>query len=459
MFKEEKQCWDDALTRGKRQITRQFYEFAQTHPRQGKCDVRIGHLLGRYAAPFNGFTAGSEQTPAYSVWGKFGRNERAWGHLQPEKGNQLMDVLMPGASSHPLRQRYDRRRFFFSGTPYGDFDQVPIEAGERNLSSYKLLMLLCWHTMIPQDYAKLKNYVQNGGTLFLSVPHLTTHADREFLLTMDDPALYNRGDVRELCGVIVKGRGEKFSGNIWTLDPQFKDVPCPQLSRIPSDSPEEDGPCHLADVQLEGARPVIYDAQTRKPLLVEYQLGKGRVFLLTTWAYPGHEMLSESAGSLVSALADMYAGDYRVIDPERETFWTKWAWDETTGVLMALNTGWAQKDKLKFITVKTPIGSFNVGIDVYRIYQFIYTPWGILSPQSDLPYIEKIGMNDSSMQRMTIRIHAAGRHVFHWYTVEESPIINVDGRQVPLEKIADRIYSFEIFNEQRTCCDVIIQRN
>ena len=36
---------------------------------------------------------------------------------------------MPGATTHPLRQKFDKRRFYFSGSPYGDFDNV---IGEHN---------------------------------------------------------------------------------------------------------------------------------------------------------------------------------------------------------------------------------------------------------------------------------------------------------------------------------------
>lgn len=79
---------------------------------------------------------------------------------------QLLDVLMPGANTHPLRQRYDRRRFFFSGTPYGDFDEVPAEAESGYFNQYELLLNLGWNTMIAGDYDKLYSFVENGGTLF-----------------------------------------------------------------------------------------------------------------------------------------------------------------------------------------------------------------------------------------------------------------------------------------------------
>lgn len=78
-------------------MTRDFYRFVRTHPRTGKNKRSIAFLEGRYAAPFNGFICDVEQTPEYSVWGLFGNSDSAWGHGQPEKCRQLLDVLMPGS--------------------------------------------------------------------------------------------------------------------------------------------------------------------------------------------------------------------------------------------------------------------------------------------------------------------------------------------------------------------------
>jgi hypothetical protein len=120
-------------------MTRSFFKFVKTHPRKGKNVRRIAFLEGRYAAPFNGFICGTEQDPHYSVWGRYGCNDETWGHKQPEKCRQLLDVLNPGANTHPLRQKFDKRRFFFSGTPYGDFDCIPVEASKEYFGLFHVL--------------------------------------------------------------------------------------------------------------------------------------------------------------------------------------------------------------------------------------------------------------------------------------------------------------------------------
>ena len=45
-----------------------------------------------------------------------------------------------------------------------------------------------------------------------------------------------------------------------------------------------------AAIELAGAGVVGYDSSSAEPLLVRYKLGKGWVYTLTFWAYPGHEI-------------------------------------------------------------------------------------------------------------------------------------------------------------------------
>ncbi len=453
LFKEERQCWDDALTKGKRDMTREFFRFAATHPRIGRPAISIGILLGRYAAPFNGFTCIDEVDPSYSVWGTLGRSDPAWGHHQPEKAAQLVDVLMPGASTHPLRQRHDKMRFYFSGTPYGDFDQTPIEADAEFLSRYRLLMLLGWNTMIPEDFARLKDYVSSGGTLLLGVPQLSTHEGREFLRAMEDLSLFNDGDVRDLCGVRIIGRGERYSGRWQATDQTFGDATCPPLSRIPSVSADEDGPCHLAQIELHGARPVIVDGHSQKPLLVEYALGRGRVYLLTTWAYPGHEELSDLAGAIVARLAQRHMGEYRVDDPDREVFWTRWPEGDGYGTLMLLNTDWSVRGNRKQVAVKTPAVAFETEVLERQAKLIKYLPFGALTSDSCEPHVEFL---EVGRHQVRLCIHATGHHRFSFHSPSSTAAIVADGQPVAEAQRKGSETAFELTWTESTAKEVSI---
>ncbi|MBE5765795.1 MAG: hypothetical protein E7335_01275 [Clostridiales bacterium] len=359
MWSEERMCWDDALTKGKRDMTRNFFRFAKTHPRKGKNVRNIAFLEGRYAAPFNGFICDVEQDPHYSVWGAFGCNNPEWGHGQPEKCRQLLDVLMPGASTHPLRQKFDKRRFYFAGTPYGDFDCLPVEAKQDYVNQYDLLLNLGWNTMIEEDYTKLTDYVKNGGTLLTGIPQFSTHTRREFLKDMKDLALWKGGDLSDLCGIRVNGAGVKYCGQWNALNKET--VPAPVLSALPSDSPDEDGDALLADVTLAGAEIVAWDAVTGKPMLVRNKVGKGWVYTFTLWAYPGHEDFQNFCAAWIADLAQKAQPAVHVDDPSGEVFWTRWIDGEDT-IVMLLNTDWTKRGNEKPVTLCTPDAAYPVSV-------------------------------------------------------------------------------------------------
>lgn len=348
MWSEEKMCWYDSMVKGKRDMTRRFFKFAKTHPRLGRNVRNIAFLEGRYAAPFNGFICDVEQDPHYSVWGAFGNNAPEWGHGQPEKCRQVLDVLMPGACTHPLRQKFDKRRFYFSGTPYGDFDCVPVEAGQEYINQYDLMLNLGWNTMIAEDYEKLGAFVEKGGTLLTGIPQFSTHVKRDFLKDMDDLALWNGGDLTELCGVKVEGKGVKYGGQ-WNGQGREK-MTVPSLSSLPSDSWDEDGEARLAEVTLTDAEIVAWDAVTGKPMLVRKQYGKGYVYTFTLWAYPGHEAFQEFCAAWLMRLAKEHQPDVRVEDASGEIFWTRWIKDGETTVML-LNTDWTKKGNEKPVVI------------------------------------------------------------------------------------------------------------
>ena len=354
-FKDEPQSWDDRLTKGKRQMTRDFMKFAATHPRKGKLRINIASLEGRFEAPFNGFICGAEQNPSYSVWGAHGNPAPEWGHRQPEKKRQILDVLMPGASTHPLRQKEDERRFYFSGTPYGDFDQLPVEADVAEFCNYKLILNLGWHTANAEDQAKIEKFVASGGTYFAGLPEYSCHTGRKFLLNMEDLDLLNGGDLSNFAGIKVLGKGEKYSGKYSGISGDESS------SRTYSFSPDEDGECCLADVVLCGAEAVVIDQFSGKPLIVKHRFGRGAVYTLTAWAYPGHEALGGLMAAFCRKLCDEHKGGYFIEDSSREVFWNLRE-TETFRQMTLLNTDWSVAGNVKEVSLHTP--DFSIPLEV-----------------------------------------------------------------------------------------------
>ena len=266
---------------------------------------------------------------------------------------------MPGASTLPLRQKFESRRFFFSGTPYGDFDEVPVEVKPEYLKQYKLLLNLGWNTMIGEDHDKLLEFVRSGGVLFTGLPQFSTHVKRDFLKDMTDLALWNKGDLQELCGIRVKGRSDKEFIRQFNTALELPEV---ELSAIPSISPEEDGSCFIADIELAGAEVVIWDADNGLPLLVKYDLGKGCVYTLTLFAYPGHERVQQLSAAVTAYLAARSRGDIYVEDFSHEVFWNCRRESENVARVNLLNTDWSERGNVKVVTLFTPgvIADFEV---------------------------------------------------------------------------------------------------
>ena len=415
LFKEERQSWDDALTKGKRDMTREFFRFVKTHPRTGTVERHIAFLEGRYAAPFNGFICGPEQTPDYSVWGKFGNPAPEWGHRQVEKCRQLLDVLMPGASTQPLRQRFDKRRFFFSGTPYGDFDEVPVEAKTEYFSQYKLLLNLGWNTMLDEDYAKLKSFVEQGGILLTGLPQFSTHTKRDFLRDMQDLALYHGGELNDLCGFTVKGPGPRFCGEWNSADREL--YPEPELSALPSSSPDEDGECRIAEILPSTAEVVAWDADRALPLVVRNRVGRGFVYTFTVWCYPGHERFQKTAASFIAKLAELVQGDIRVDDPSREVFWNVRRM-KNGALLSLLNTDWTTPGNEKTVAVRTPFATFPVNV-IERHCTFI-----LVLDECAVEYGE--ALHAGSFGAGCVTFHGTGRHEVTVHRADSSSTLTVD---------------------------------
>ena len=375
--------------------------FVKTHPRKGAPTRKIAFVEGRYAAPFNGFICDTDQTPDYAVWGLFGKNDPLWGHRQPEKCRQLLDVLMPGASTQPLRQDYTKRRFFFSGTPYGDFDEVPTEAKAEYFDRYSLLLHLGWNTMIQEDYDKLARFVKKGGTILIGLPQFSKHVRREFLEDMMELDLWNGGDLSDFCGLKVKGPGKCYSGQ-WNAVGR-EDYIIPDLSGVPSKSPEEDGPCRLAKLELAGAEPVIWDAMTGEPLVCRFRKDKGTVYTVTAYAYPGHEALRQVMGALVAYLAAQNLPQTRVDDPSKEVFWNEWVEDNNVRRLMLLNTDWTAAGNRKKVTVDS--GDVNFETEVVEREAKILTvlPGMVLEPDDSELHLEVLKSGK-------VRCHGTGKH-------------------------------------------------
>lgn len=173
-----------------------------------------------------------------------------------------------------------------SGTPYGQVDILSfagkIPSAQFLLENYKTIAFLGWNTMTPEQYGVLAEYVEGGGRLFISIPHLSTDVTRSYAsYTKED--LINSGDFSSLCSIKVKGRGPRF----YWVAPKGRE----------NDLFLTDGSVRmfgafrgqLGDIEIlsPDAKVLYFDHESTAPVLVKIPKGKGEVWFLNSWFYPG----------------------------------------------------------------------------------------------------------------------------------------------------------------------------
>jgi hypothetical protein len=418
-FKSNKMAGGDYLPFQINEVMKEFYRYNRTHPRRGQPLVSIAILQGRYAPPVsglsnvnNGLDTGAFTNENYPVWGHTGNKRWSWGYRQCEKGLHLLEILSPGICLVPLHQRSEKVRRFFSGSPWGEYDFLPVEAELPVFSSYRLLLLLDWHTMTDDgstgDYEKLYRYARGGGVVFLSVPQLSTRTDRELLEDMRDLKLYKDGAVEELCGVRIKGPSEHPFGDI-RFEGAWADLAVTPYEglRLPNRDDDEDGPCLLAETELCGAVPLITDPEGR-PVLVCHSTGTGMVYLLCTYAYPGHERLKALMPLIVRRLLAAHGGTGVSVTGTpgevNDVYYSLWEEGGEPDKLYLLNTDWRTEKNTKQIVVNTPAVSAPIAVKEGELTEISLFDTGMILTED--------GRRDVSITLVSKTPHERTYHVF-----------------------------------------------
>jgi len=239
-----------------------FYRYISTHTRRGKFYTPLGIIHGRYDG-----------------WHGFGRNS-TWGWLNvkdtdAEKSWDLLDVFYPegnlGDSLYCHGFPTDKPLGFYSSTPLGNIDAIPVEDRSSRFGDYKALAFLGYNKFTKEDGEKLLDYVKRGGKLLLTFAHLTKTTD------------YSK---------ILNGELD-FDADIMSLTlgkPQFK------KSSFNASSLE-------LVTNLKPGYDVVFKADDGSALAVKYKIGKGEITLFTAKAYPAHAAIKALYASELRSLS------------------------------------------------------------------------------------------------------------------------------------------------------------
>lgn len=190
-----------------------------------------------------------------------------------------------------------------SGTPWGQIDIVSFAydqpTAEHLIKNYKTIAFLGWNTCSEKQYRVLCDYVHGGGKLFISIPHFSTDVTRNYYAyTKDD--LVNKGDFSKLCGIKVEGRGEYF---FWARAPYGKKLPWTHdVSQAPESYGAYRGLLGRVEVSNPNAEVVLYDNESGDGVLYRLPSGKGEVWFLNSWFYPGVYNYTYAVGAKAGAI-------------------------------------------------------------------------------------------------------------------------------------------------------------
>ncbi|MCK5843255.1 MAG: hypothetical protein KAG97_01025, partial [Victivallales bacterium] len=203
-----------------------------------------------------------------------------WFQGAPERG---WDIVKK--SFYPLKPVLgEYPNLFLSGAPHGMVDIVSFAKdaidAEFLSANYKALLFSGWNTSSEKQYGILKQYVESGGVLFISIPHLSTNDTRNYGSYKVDE-LVNGGDFSDLCGLKVKGKGGRF---YWATAPHGSSELGFAFPRRFGIMGTSKGIIEITDPNMET---LVVDDEMADPILLRRSLGEGKVYFLNSWNYPG----------------------------------------------------------------------------------------------------------------------------------------------------------------------------
>lgn len=242
-----------------REQEQRFFRYVQTHSRTGRFSTPIALLHGRY----DGW-CGVGGTRVFGMPHiRIGEAEASW---------QILKLFYPNcAISHnglsgmgtidlpTTQEEAEMPRGFYSGTPNGNVDVIPIENGK--FSEYSVICFAGYNAAETDDFDRLLAYVKNGGTLVGCWPHFA-----ETTLRADIDA-------------------KNFS---------YLDHP---LTRALSNGTPEFRQAHINGksicicTNLAACGTVLEQTDEGNALVYKISLGSGNIILMNAVSYPGDESI------------------------------------------------------------------------------------------------------------------------------------------------------------------------
>ncbi len=256
-----------------------FYEFVKANPAPaGQPEATVAIAKGNYDL------CGTEHSTNSPIAGAIhiANQNPDWFEGAPERGWDIVKSVF-----YPRPQIVaPHKNFVIAGSPHGMVDIVSFAkdliSTDFLKKNYKALIFSGWNTCSDKQYEILVDYVTAGGTLCIAIPHLSTNMTRNYrTYTVDE--LVNKGDFSALCGLKVLGQGDRFywaTGN--DLTPNAMGLAVPRRYGIMGTA--------LGNIEMTDPSRIevlAADDERFRPLILRCMSGKGQVFFINSWSYPG----------------------------------------------------------------------------------------------------------------------------------------------------------------------------
>jgi len=274
---------EGAWSKGFRASMRDFYRYVKQHGTPaGQPEPTLAIAKGNYDLTGYMLDGRIKANSVVAGMHPYAETHLEWMAGMPEFGwNIASEVFWPRGRG--IFGTKDQNRLF-SGTPYGPVDIVSFAfdnvTAEHLLKNYKTLAFVGWNTCSEKQYRILCDYVKGGGRLFISIPQLSKDVTRNYqAYTLDD--LVNGGDFTELCGLKVTDRGPYF---YWTG--AVKGTSAEKWSSSDTHGAYR-GILGKVEISNPQAEALLYNWENDMNLLYRLPSGKGEVWFLNSWYYPG----------------------------------------------------------------------------------------------------------------------------------------------------------------------------
>ncbi len=300
------------VSKAYRKVISDFYDFVKANGTpDGQPESTIAIIKGNYDLCNARFSLNNAVAGAYSL----AEQNPLWFEGTPEKSWEIVQnvffPLKPVLGENP--------NAFISGTPYGMVDIVSFVKDKKVDSeflsaNYKALLFSGWNTASEKQYNELSKFVKAGGTLFISIPHLSTNTTRNYPGFTVDELLFG-GDFSELCGLKVKKRGQRFH---WATAVRGNSELGFKFPRRFGHMQTCMGEIEITDPQMEI---LVVDDEQANPFLLRRKHGKGTVYFLNSWAYPGAVNNDQGPGAINDSLGLVGMIYSHIAKQNRGTFW------------------------------------------------------------------------------------------------------------------------------------------